>query len=578
MNSLAAEIKNFLMTGCIDNIRDISPADVLSLGDIASVVSELCSEFNDFGFREDKSLDLVSQFGNADIVKDQYVAAPHLEALLGGLLFSQPWMTRQGCALSAMIHKQYKFQRQSNCELYQGFYSWPCLIDKDHRIVIPARSESDFLFVVCDEYFGVPDGVFNFRDHTFFTHGWSPITRHLKEGLVSMLKSITAWYFYSKIPALNHLKEASASKKGNTCLLIGGALNPSHIIWNYIGGLELAARAGKQEEIDFIVQTSDLYYPLHVDESKHVNLYNLEPLQQIQELAQLGFAHSLFVRLSDAGNNPKVCEQIRNRSISKIARSLGVSPGIQPHLPNSLHPSNSKPVRIVVSIRTGRRKIVEQVNFFVEIFASLIQALSKLEIIFDGSAVGPSSNQEREIEIAREIADAFSSKHQQISTLISFEHAIGETMEYQSLVYNGADSYVTYFSGGNAKILNFINGIGILMTPSSSTSAKYLRRFGYNSANGTALSQDISACVFNEDDVFVVSHDYEGYSSELLPPLLCTGDALEGSIESNMPAGYDKQFHGDFVLDPDAVAKQLIKCINYNRLLNASFRGLPLWK
>jgi len=576
MKELALQIKNFLLHGNIDKDNDIGRIESLTSSNLAFIAAELRSTFNDFAFKEDQSLDMVSQFANADIVRNQYLSSPQLEDFLEGLLFSQPWMSRQGCALSALINKKYKFYRNSNSEWYQGHYSWPCLIDSDHRIVIPAYTETDFLFVVCDEYFGVPDGVFNFRDLTYYMHGWSPITRHLKEGLFSMLKSIIAWYFYAKKSTRCMSDLTSEKDISKSCLLLGGALNPSHIIWNYIGGLELVTRSGNHRNIDFIVQTSELYYPLTIEESKHLKLHHMDPFRQIEELVSLGLDNSLFARLSDAGNNPKVCENIHNRSISKFALGHGVSQDILSRTENLWHPSKNKSIRIVVSIRAGRRKIVDQVSFFISIFVKLLEVVPSLEIIFDGSAAGPSSNQELEIEIAREIANGFSSQHLTIASCISFEHVIGEPMEYQSLVYKGADTYITYFSGGNAKILNFIKGIGVLMTPNSETSVKYLKKFDYMRADRTSLSQEISSFIFSENDIFVISHDYEGYSSEFLPPLLCTGEPFESSIVPSGTAGYDQHFHGDFHLDAGLVSSKLLKCISYNNLLSISFKGLPL--
>ena len=576
MKSLAKEIKQFLIDGNIENASSISAVDELSYGDLSSIVEDLGSIFDEFNFKKDNSLDVVSQFKNVNTVKDKYLTGAYLEAFLGGFPASQAWMTAQTCALSALINKKYVFHRESNSETYQALYSWPCLIDRDHRVVIPATSETDFFFVICDEYFGFPDGVFNFRDLTYFAHGWSPITRHLKDGISSMLKSVIVWYFYTKKSALKQSRVAPISNDKQTYLLLGGAFNPSHIIWNYIGGLDLANRTGNSKNIDYVVQTTDMFYPFKVEAHKHIKLDQMQPLHQIKELVNIGLDRSLCVKLSDAGNNPKVADSICKLHVGMMARDLGISPGIQPRLPNSLHSFDSKPVRIVVSIRTGRRKIVEQVNFFVSVFAALLRSLPQLQIIFDGSAAGPTSHQEQEFEVCRSIITEFSRKHQSISSSISFEHAIGESMIFQSTVYKGADSYVTYFSGGNAKILNFIKGIGVLMAPISETSAKYLGGFNFKAADKSGLCHDIASCVFSESDIFVQSHDYVGYGSDFQPPLLCMGEPLESTLNTVNRAGYDNSFHGDFVLDSDTVCRQLLKCIYYNSLIYSHFKGLPL--
>jgi hypothetical protein len=576
MKSLMKEIKQFLIDGNINNASIIRAEDELTYGELASIVDDLRSGFDEFNFVKDTSLDVVSQFKNINIVKDKYLTSAQVDAFLGGLLLTQPWMTAQTCALSALINKKYTFYRESNSELYQALYSWPCLIDRDHRVVVPATSETDFFFVICDEYFGFPDGVFNFRDLTYFSHGWSPITRQMKDGISSMLKSVISWYFYTKKSFLNQPKTSLAAKEVQTYLLLGGALNPSHIIWNYLGGLDLATRTGNCNNIDYVVQTTDMFYSFNVEAHKYIRLDHMQPLHQIKKLVDMGLNHSLCAKLSDAGNNPRVADSIYKLSVGRMARDLGIVPGVQPRLPNSLYSFNNKPVRIVVSIRTGRRKIDQQVNFFVSIFALLLECIPQIQIIFDGSAAGPTSNQEQELEVSRSIVAEFSKRHQSIASSISYEHAIGESMGFQSIVYKGADSYITYFSGGNAKILNFIKGIGVLMSPISETSAKYLGGFNFKVANKSGLCVDIASCVFSESDIFVQSHDYVGYGSDFQPPLLCMGEPIESTSKSINRAGFDNNFHGDFVLDPNIVSQQLLKCIYYNSLMYSSFKGLNL--
>jgi hypothetical protein len=576
MKNLSREIKQFLIDGNLENDSNIKVDDELFDVDLTSVIDDLRSSFDKFEFKKDKTLDIVSQFRNINIVKDKYLNDSQLRASLGSWLTTHPEMMSQSCPLSALVNKKYTFYRESNSETYQALYSWPCLIDRDHRIAIPATSETDFLFVMCDEYMGFADGVFDFKNHTYFAHGWSPITRNLKEGISSMLKSIVTWYFYTKQTALKSKDLSSITNKRQTYLLLGGALNPSHIIWNYIGGLDLATRTDNCKNIDFVVQTSDLFYPFKVETQKHLRVDHMEPQLQIQELVNKGLNHSLCVKLSDAGNNPGVCDLICNISVSKMAHDLGIKPGVKPQLPNFLHSFNSKPARIIVSIRTGRRKIVEQVDFFVKVFAALLENLTQLQVIFDGSAAGPASQQEKELEISRLIASEFSRKHHSISSGIFYEHAIGKSMEFQSLVYKGADSYITYASGGNAKILNFIKSIGVLMAPVSETSAKYLTTFNFKAAHKSGLSSDIAPYIFSESDIFAQSHDYVGYGRDCQPSILCMGESLEGACELGSPAGYDDKFHGDFVLDPDIVSQQLLKCIYYNNLMRSSFKGLPL--
>ena len=555
----ASEIFEFLCTGNIFFSSNLSSDFNPSLEDICAIAEILESLIGE-DFASDDSLDCCTGYKDFNYVAENYFEAHRLALMLGDHV-RQPWMVAQSCNLWASIHKKFSFRIRGSS--YDAFYSWPCIIGNDNRLVIPCTDGISTFFVLCDEYWGFPCCVYDFKNRHFFSTGSSPVTRNVSNGMRSVLRNITAWTILHNQYLATSNQQTHADRK--PYIYVGGAPNPSHILWNYLGGIRFAVKCVGSDRFDSVVCSTDLLFsmPDYGLELKSLHTYN--ELERIRLLVDRGYGSSISLRFTDAGLNPNVCREVSsgcNRGLASPSSSIGIRKHVLENILGFPHITASPDV-ILLSIRSGKRKIVNQANFFLELIKCLLANREHLWIVLDGSSEGGWSQAEQDSIIAKTIISAANTSLGIDGQRLSIRSAIGISISDQTLSYRFINSYLTYVSGGNAKIVPFCNRSGVVVGPSSHIVDNAMISLD-DAIEKTGLQKSPASYAFDLNDKFLLSHDYSGYSSLIIPPHAISGSPVRQD-QSGLGSERTVEFNSDFTLDPHGAHRSLEKCLLYNR-------------
>lgn len=556
----ADEVFEFLRTGNIFFNSRLPSEYNPSLDDIC-VIAETLESLIGEDFTQDDSLDCCTKYKDFNYVAENYFGAHRLALMLGDHV-RQPWMVAQSCNLWASIHKKFSFRIKESD--FDAFYSWPCIIGNDNRLIIPCTDGSSTYFVLCDEYWGFPCCVYDFNKKRFFSTGSSPASRNLKNSMRSILRNISAWTILQNRHLATYNKEKNELKK--PYIYVGGAPNPSHILWNYLGGIRFAVNCVGADRFDSVICSTDLLFSMPDYGLGFQLLHPYNELERIRMLVDRGYGSFIGLRFTDAGLNPNVCREL-SLSCDRAPISQGNATGLSSSVLESLldFPRiQTSPDVVLLSIRSGKRKISNQAYFFLELIKCLLANRKHLFIILDGSSRGGWSQAEQDSIIAETIISSANASQGIDSQRLSIRSAIGLSISDQTLCYRFISSYFSYVSGGNAKIIPFCNCSGVVVGPSSCIVDNAMISLD-SAIEKTGLQKVPANNAFDLNDRFLLSHDYSGYSSLIIPPHVISGDPVckDQSSLSGLPAS---EFDSDFTLDPYVAYRSLEKCLLYNKI------------
>ena len=555
----ASEIFEFMCTGNIFFSSNLTSDFNPSLEDICAIAEILGSLIGE-DFALDDSLDCCTAYKDFNYVAENYFEAHRLALMLGDHV-RQPWMIAQSCNLWASIHKKFSFRIRGSS--YDAFYSWPCIIGNDNRLVIPCTDGISTFFVLCDEYWGFPCCVYDFRNKRFFSTGSSPATRNASDGMRSILRNISAWTILQNQYLAKCNKETYTDKK--PYIYVGGAPNPSHILWNYLGGIRFAVNSVGADRFESVVCSTDLLFSMPDYGLEFTPLHAYNELERIRILVDRGYGSFIGLKFTDAGLNPSVCREVSSsceHALGIPSNNIGLGASILEKLLDFPRIQASPDV-ILISIRSGKRKIANQEYFLLELIKSLLANREHLWIILDGSSKGGWSQAKQDSIIAQSVISTANASLGIDEQRLSIRSAIGISISDQTLSYRFVSSYLTYASGGNAKIIPFCNRSGVVVGPSSHIVDNAMISLDY-AIEKTGLQKSPARYAFDQNDKFLLSHDYSGYSSLIVPPHAITGSPIsqDQSIQGNAQT---VEFNSDFTLDPHVAYRSLEKCLLYNR-------------
>jgi hypothetical protein len=555
----ASEILEFLCIGNIFFSSNLPSEFNPSLDDICAIAEILESLIGE-DFVSDNSLDCCTKFKDFNYVAENYFGAHRLALMLGDHV-RQPWMVAQSCNLWASIHKKFSFRIRGSS--FDAFYSWPCIIGNDNRLVIPCADGISTYFVLCDEYWGFPCCVYDFKNKRFFSTDSSPVTRDASNSMRLILRNITAWSI------LHNQYLATCNQQKHTdrkpYIYVGGAPNPSHILWNYLGGVRFAVNCVGSDRFDSVICSTDLLFSMPDYGLELQSLHTYSELERIRILADRGYGGSISLRFTAAGLNPNVCREVSsssNHGLVKPSSAVELGKLCLEKLLDFPHITASPDV-VLLSIRSGKRKIANQACFFLELIKCLLANREHLWIILDGSSKGGWSQAEQDSSIAQTIISTANASLGIDGQRLSIRSAIGISISDQTLSYRFISSYLTYVSGGNAKIIPFCNRSGVVVGPSSHIVDNAM--ISLDDAIGkTGLQKNPAGYAFDQNDKFLLSHDYSGYSSLIIPPHAISGIPISHD-QSSLGNAQTVEFNSDFDLDPHVAHRSLEKCLLYNR-------------
>jgi hypothetical protein len=539
--------------------------------DINEINDRISQNLSGLNFQFDESLDIVSCIKDYSFSVPRYLPDNVAHYILGEHIHSS-WMIAQLCSISAIINGKFEFEDFSKIQSSKFYseFTWPCLIERDNRLVIPVSCEhtGERLFVVCDEYWGFPSAVVDFKNKLIFSTESSPITRgpDYTRSITMIARNIIAWIYYTS-------KFSKHQHPAKRYLFTGGTVNPSHIIWNFLGGANLLNKIRRFYKVDYdIIQTSDLLFESDKIFDNIINVSSLSPIRQVEYLCANGMSHATAIRLTDNGINPHFCEDLCGNFIARRMRHEYSSTLSEKPFRQYFQDMGFSKCRIGITVRAGRRKVLDQVGFLVEVIKGLTDALEQVTIIFDGSATGNMASIKIENDIATQVSRRFRTEHPDLQAKVDFQSAIGLTIEEQVLIYKDLDSYLTYTSGGNAKFIGFNKRIGVVIGPDSEEIAHAKKSLSDVIANSRVMAE-LAQIVFLSEDVFVVSHDYTGYAHELSPDLLCLGDPVSKTNSNTIDGTPKSSFHNDFRMDSSYVIAALKKSLFYSAAISKKYKA-----
>lgn len=564
---ITKEVINFLLSGEFANSSEEKDFGEITPDQVKEIIFDVDDHFNISRFNRSNDLDCYSKFKDIEYVIREHYSLYQLIQVIGSSV-NQPWMVAQACSLAALSRGEFTFHFPMLAEPVRANYSWPCIMKDANHIIIPCRTKNNGVFIICDEYWGFPIGAIDFKNSQFSFCSSSSnelLRSDSPEGAIKvLLENLIVWFFYEK---KNRPSVANNIQQGEvrSFLFVGGAPNPSHIIWNYIGGYDLLARSGRNNLIDSVIISSDLLFKDPFKGKNVIDVSSLSQIDRIKNLSENGVGSGLCVRLTDGAINSKVCERIYADSVRNMFYETTETPSDD----RIGKFSEKKAKRIAVTIRSGTRQLDQQVEVFPLIFKGLIEKYNHLEILFDGSSSGSWSHEAVDQDIAKGIVDRFRSLYPDFVDKIVFNSVIGRPINYQILAYRTIDSFLSYVSGGNVKLIGFSSVMGVLMGPSS----KVVSSSGLDIENAclrTKMQKEIASVCFQPSQIFCMSHDFVGYESTFYPPLLCTGSTIKN--EDGLSTDKD-DFNSNFTIEPNELLDALISSIRYNQYTNISLRG-----
>lgn len=469
---------------CDLNLSDLDDdQEFLSLKHIAAAVGNIEKEISGFSFALDKQLaTYISGYKSLAYVTSHVLSQNVLFKILGGCYSRLDMMVAQSFMISAIEKQHYTLRNITGQSISTSVTAIPCLLNHDHRILIPffVKELEHEIYLVCNEFWGHPCGVIDFVDRVYYTDRTSTkmVLDDPSISIRSLILNLLAW----------HLAKVSESieldaPKANT--LLGGSINLTHILWNYLGGIEVLRRSNLLNYDYNLVQTSSLLFPVDHLPVSPIDISSFNPLDQVFALAKLGLISGLWIRCSDAGINPTLAknllvahhinknihpkehetEQIKCESFIDTTNALNRFMAIQEPIRANNDPNE---VSIAMQIRCHNRFLINQELVYTQIIQILSDSLPCLHIILDGSSKGADFSviqKEQEVACSIQANDKIKSLVQAKRLRIST--TIGINLVDQLQLFTHINTYLGYASGGLVKLIAFCRFLGTAMSPAT---------------------------------------------------------------------------------------------------------------
>lgn len=555
----------------------------IGLERINVIVEMIKAQMSGFSFAFDKQLSTyISGYKSLAYVSTHVISQNLLGKIIGGCYSRLDMMASQSFMISAFQKRHYTLRDNTGKGISTSFKAIPCLLNHDHRILIPffVKDLGHEIYLVCNEFWGQPCGVIDFVDRLYYSDGGSPKMRSNDPSLSihSLVLNLLAWN-------LAQLSESSSSNTSKLNILLGGTVNLSHILWNYLGGIEVLRRTGCLDGEYNLVQISNLLFPVNHLPVRPLDLSSSDPLSQVLALAKLGLSSSLWIRCSDAGNSPllakkilsadssgytaKSIQLIEQQSTSRVSENLyhlfPLSNNFQ-SLPDGL---KNNEVSIAITLRCTSRSLGSQGMVFAEAIALLADKIPSLHVILDGSSKGASP-----IVIAKEkeIADIIQSSKAILALINSGSLRISSTVEMklsdQLQLYRHINTFLTYASGGMVKFTAFCSFLGTVIGPEANE-LLCQSHFLQDLDNAYIINQKLALLLFPSSCRFLMWHDHIGYANLNQPVSMLLGKLIDGSNDSqNDPKLIlrEKAFDSSFHLSAEDICLNILRCLVYNKI------------
>lgn len=512
----------------------------------------------------------------------------------------------QAFMLEALINNIYSIYSWDDVKIASSHDSW-LILDQDFVLVAIKFSPIDHkeaIFIVCNEYLGYPSAVIDFKNKQFWIeHIGRPVDkynswiRHTATGILchELLKRF--------LPFDNINVKDSTSR---ATLVVGGAVNPSHILWNYLGGLCLAQQLGCIDKASNVAVVSNLLWKAEAIVADYLDLSAIDSsYAKLMKMSYTYGRHFIPIRLSDAGCNPitvkalishadlmatgynlesqersydlknkthiETCPLQSQSRINKLRELKGM-------LGDSFMCSSSSEyleciagvpdrlVRLCITIRaSSRRTFQNQIDCYAYIIKGLTCIIPNLEIVFDGPAedsndTGASKRLPENLvyeSLQRELQSLPSS-----SGSLTVCNLIGETLENQIKCYSKSDGFITIISGGQNKLTLFSNRLGLVLGPKCPETLANVIHIK-NLKDSENFNYRHASSVFEPTDKFRIVHDVVAYKTQVIPPLYILGNPKDRDSGDSSQA-MCPDINSAFYINPKDALCGAIKVVLYN--------------
>lgn len=567
------------------NISDLNDAQENScLERINGAVDMIEAETSGFSFALDKRLSVyISGYRSLAYVSTHVLSQDLLEKIIGGCYSRLDMMASQSFMISAIQKQHYTLRDGKGKAISTSVNAIPCLLNYDHRILIPffVKELGHEIYLVCNEFWGTPCGVIDFVDRVYYTDRSSPKMRSDDPSISirSLVQNLLAW----------HLAKASESS-GLTAIkvniLLGGTVNLSHILWNYLGGIEVLRRTGSLDGEYNLVQISNLLYPINHLPAHPLDLASSDPLGQIIALAKLGMSSGLWIRCSDAGNSPilvrnllaanRINEAIQPKehtgqlvmceSLADVSEALRDTKAIRETGRINIDPNE---VSIAMQIRCHNRSLKNQELVFAQIIEILSDNLSCLHIILDGSSKGANP---QNIHKEQDVACSIQANDMIVNLVregrLHISTTIGIELVDQLQLYSQINTYLAYASGGLVKFTALSSFAGTAIAPETDhmmSSSHYLQDLD----PAFFINHELASYLFSSSTKFLMWHDNIGYGNLNCPVNVLFGknvDETLGPQDGSRLISREATFDASFVLSAESICLNILRCVVYNRI------------
>ena len=580
----------FIKSIASGKLDDLNPSHLdytqedLGLEQINAAVDIIKAGMSGLSFTFDKQLSTyISGYRSFAYVSSYVLNQNLLGKVIGGCFSRLDMMASQSFMISAIEKQHYTLRDIKGKVVSTSCNAIPCLLNHDHRILIPffVKDLGHEIYLVCGEFWGQPCGVIDFVDRIYYSDRSSPKMRSDDPSLsiYNLVLNLLGW-------RLTQISEPAKSNTPKINIMLGGSVNLSHILWNYLGGIEVLRRTGFLDGEYNLVQISNLLYPVDHLPRQPMDISSSDPLSQIKALAKFGLSSGLWIRCSDAGNSPLLAEKllsadssgniyksiqlVEQQNSSKVSNNIeNLFPIVDDKFQSPLDCFKNNEVSIAITLRCTNRSLNNQGLIFAETIALLSDKLSFLHVILDGSSKGANS-----IAIAKEkeIAAIIQSNDVIVALTKAGNLRISSTVEMklsdQSQLYRHVDTYLTYLSGGMVKIAAFCNSLGTAIGPESYEILHQCHLL-QDLDDAYFLNQELASRLFTSSCRFAMMHDYVGYGNINRPFSMLLGKVIDGSNDSQGDSRLikrEKAFDSSFELSAEDIYLNLLRCLVYNKI------------
>jgi hypothetical protein len=405
--------------------------------------------------------------------------------------------------------------------------TYPLIIHYDRRVAVRFVSENRDLYIVTDEYWGIPYLIYDANTCSYFQYPQSTIPA--MDGLRMLIAAIQ----YFKCVGI-HLSAVNIAHPVG--LLLGGNNNIAHFFWNYLGAACVLNGLTKAQPCEYLFSLSDNFQMEDI-------LISISQCHYFSDLSRLSWQERLFrltplvgklcfVRLSGHGLMPPIVDSL----LKSVER----------------HKLSFDSIKLVLTVRSTSRKLDNQIDKYLHIANACKQVYGdRLEILIDGPC-----RQSGELEANANHPEYEVIKYllaQLINIGVHSTNLMGLSLEEQMINIGSAQCILTYISGSNAKFLGLVDCPIICMAPDSQVLRNGIR--SYSQLPPFVAATDV-ACHFN-DAYFFQDLSYAAYLSKVNPVITFRPqDVVSSDLEQN--------FYSDFDIDLGLLTDLVVRALRFS--------------